>query len=46
MNVFLAKIKDLKEQLISVGEVISDQSLVQIVLDALRDLCLYLETCY
>ncbi|MCO5592908.1 hypothetical protein L7F22_046912 [Adiantum nelumboides] len=35
MNVFLAEIKDLKEQLISVEEVIPDHSLVQIVLDAL-----------
>ena len=28
MNVFLAEIKDLKEQLISAGEVIPDHSLV------------------
>ncbi|MCO5547922.1 hypothetical protein L7F22_001377 [Adiantum nelumboides] len=35
MNVFLADSKDLKEQLISVGEVILDHSLVRIVLDAL-----------
>ena len=38
MNVFLAEIKDLKEQLISAGEVIPNHSLVQIVLDALPEL--------
>ena len=37
MNVFLAEIKDLKEQLISAGEVIPDHSLVQTVLDALLE---------
>ena len=37
MNVFLAEIKDLKEQLISTGEVIPDHSLVQTVLDALPE---------
>ena len=37
MNVFLAEIKDLKEQLISVGEVIPDHSLLQTVLDALPE---------
>ena len=37
MNVFLVEIKDLKEQLISTGEVIPDHSLVQTVLDALPE---------
>ena len=37
MNVFLAEIKVLKEQLISAGEVIPDHSLVQTVLDALPE---------
>ncbi|MCO5558054.1 hypothetical protein L7F22_011629 [Adiantum nelumboides] len=35
MNDFLVEIKDLKEQLISIGEVIQDHSLVQTFLDAL-----------
>ncbi|MCO5587422.1 hypothetical protein L7F22_041371 [Adiantum nelumboides] len=37
MDIFLASVKDVNEQLISVGEVISASSLVQIVLDALLD---------
>ncbi|MCO5603066.1 hypothetical protein L7F22_057210 [Adiantum nelumboides] len=37
MDTFLASIKDINEQLISAGEIISDSSLVQIVLDALPD---------
>ena len=37
MDTFLTEIKDLKEQLIAVGEVISDGSLVQTVLDGLPD---------
>ena len=37
MNVFLAEIKDLKEQLISTGDIIPDHSLVQTVLDALPE---------
>ena len=37
MNVFLAEIKDLKEQLISAGEIIPDHSLMQTVLDALPE---------
>ena len=37
MNAFLAKIKDLKEQLIFAGEIIADHSLVQTVLDALPE---------
>ena len=37
MDNFLTEIKDLKEQLIVVGEVISDGSLVQTVLDGLPD---------
>ncbi|MCO5553899.1 hypothetical protein L7F22_007425 [Adiantum nelumboides] len=37
MDTFLAGIKDINEQLISVGEIISDSSLVQTVLDALPD---------
>ncbi|MCO5613500.1 hypothetical protein L7F22_067777 [Adiantum nelumboides] len=37
MDTFLAGIKDVNEQLISTGEVISDSSLVQTVLDALLD---------
>ena len=47
MNVFLAEIKDLKEQLISAGEVIPDHSLVQTVLDALPESYqTFVETCY
>ncbi|MCO5582043.1 hypothetical protein L7F22_035934 [Adiantum nelumboides] len=37
MNTFLVGVKGINEQLISIGEVISDSSLVQIVLDALPD---------
>ncbi|MCO5580597.1 hypothetical protein L7F22_034467 [Adiantum nelumboides] len=37
MDTFLASIKDINEQLISAGEIISDSSLVQTVLDALSD---------
>ena len=37
MNVFLAEIKDLKEQLIFAGEIIPDHTLVQTVLDALPE---------
>ncbi|MCO5566759.1 hypothetical protein L7F22_020439 [Adiantum nelumboides] len=37
MDTFLAGVKDINEQLISAGEVISDNSLVQTVLDALPD---------
>lgn len=37
MDIFLTEIKDLKEQLIAVGEVIPDSSLVQTVLDGLPD---------
>lgn len=37
MNLFLARIKDLKEQLVSAGEIIPDHSLVQTVLDALPE---------
>ncbi|MCO5600260.1 hypothetical protein L7F22_054370 [Adiantum nelumboides] len=37
MDTFLAGVKDINEQLISAGEVISDSSLVQTVLDALPD---------
>ncbi|MCO5579522.1 hypothetical protein L7F22_033377 [Adiantum nelumboides] len=37
METFLAGVKDINEQLVSVGEVISDSSLVQTVLDALPD---------
>ncbi|MCO5558944.1 hypothetical protein L7F22_012535 [Adiantum nelumboides] len=37
MDTFLVGIKDINEQLISVGEIISDSSLVQTVLDALPD---------
>ena len=37
MEIFLTEIKDLKEQLIGVGEVISNGSLVQTVLDGLPD---------
>ncbi|MCO5582506.1 hypothetical protein L7F22_036403 [Adiantum nelumboides] len=37
MDTFLAGVKDVNEQLIFVGEVISDSSLVQTVLDALPD---------
>ena len=37
MDIFLTEIKDLKEQLIAVGEVISDGSLIQTILDGLRD---------
>ncbi|MCO5603813.1 hypothetical protein L7F22_057966 [Adiantum nelumboides] len=37
MDTFLASIKDINEQLISAGEIISDSSLVQTVLDALPD---------
>ncbi|MCO5564217.1 hypothetical protein L7F22_017875 [Adiantum nelumboides] len=37
MYTFLAGVKDINEQLISVGEVISDSSLVQTILDALPD---------
>ncbi|MCO5555171.1 hypothetical protein L7F22_008714 [Adiantum nelumboides] len=37
MDTFLASIKDINEQLISAGEIISDSSLVQIVLDVLPD---------
>ena len=37
MNVFLAEMKDLKEQLITAGEIIPDHSLVQTVLDALPE---------
>ncbi len=37
MNVFLAEVKDLKEQLICAGEIIPDHSLVQTVLDALPE---------
>ena len=38
MDIIFTKIKDLKEQLIDVGEVISDDSLVQSVLDGLPDM--------
>ncbi|MCO5606069.1 hypothetical protein L7F22_060256 [Adiantum nelumboides] len=37
MDTFLAIVKDINEQLTSTGEVISNNSLVQIVLDALPD---------
>ena len=37
MDIFLTEIKDLKEQLVVVGEVIFDGSLVQSVLDGLPD---------
>ncbi|MCO5547169.1 hypothetical protein L7F22_000612 [Adiantum nelumboides] len=37
MDTFLAGVKDINEQLIFVGEVISESSLVQIFLDALPD---------
>ncbi|MCO5594526.1 hypothetical protein L7F22_048558 [Adiantum nelumboides] len=37
MDTFLAGVKDINEQLIFAGEVISDNSLVQTVLDALPD---------
>ena len=37
MDIFLTEIKDLKEKSIAVGEVISDGSLVQTVLDGLPD---------
>ncbi|MCO5555974.1 hypothetical protein L7F22_009518 [Adiantum nelumboides] len=37
MDTFLAGVKDINEQLISVGEIILDSSLVQTVLDALPD---------
>ncbi|MCO5591423.1 hypothetical protein L7F22_045406 [Adiantum nelumboides] len=37
MDNFLAGVKDINEQLIFAGEIISDSSLVQIVLDALPD---------
>ncbi|MCO5597399.1 hypothetical protein L7F22_051475 [Adiantum nelumboides] len=37
MDTFLAGVKDINEQLISAGEIISDSSLVQTVLDALPD---------
>ena len=37
MNIFLAKIKDLKEWLISIGEIIPYHSFVQIVLDVLLE---------
>ncbi|MCO5580068.1 hypothetical protein L7F22_033934 [Adiantum nelumboides] len=37
MDTFLASIKDINEQLISAGEIVSDKSLVQTVLDALPD---------
>ncbi|MCO5600631.1 hypothetical protein L7F22_054746 [Adiantum nelumboides] len=37
MNTFLTGVKDINEQLIDVGEVISDDFLVQTVLDALSD---------
>ena len=37
MDNFLTKIKDLKEQLIAADEVLSDSSLVQIVLNGLPD---------
>ena len=37
MNVFLAEIKDLKEQLIFSSEIIPDHSLVQTILDALPE---------
>ncbi|MCO5547492.1 hypothetical protein L7F22_000942 [Adiantum nelumboides] len=37
MDTFLASVKDINEQLISTGEVISNSSLVQTVLDALPD---------
>ncbi|RYA53530.1 hypothetical protein, partial [Enterobacter cloacae complex sp. CH23B] len=39
MDTFLVGVKDINEQLISAGEVISDNSLVQTVLDALPDFC-------
>ncbi|MCO5561624.1 hypothetical protein L7F22_015245 [Adiantum nelumboides] len=35
MDVFLAEVKDLKEELIAIGKVITNHSVVQIVLDAL-----------
>ncbi|MCO5609305.1 hypothetical protein L7F22_063531 [Adiantum nelumboides] len=37
MDTFLAGVKDINEQLIAAGEIISDSSLVQTVLDALPD---------
>ncbi|MCO5581505.1 hypothetical protein L7F22_035390 [Adiantum nelumboides] len=37
MDTFLAGVKDINDQLISIGEVISDNSLVHNVLDALPD---------
>ncbi|MCO5607476.1 hypothetical protein L7F22_061672 [Adiantum nelumboides] len=37
MDTFLAGIKDINEQLIFAGEIISDSSLVQTILDALPD---------
>ncbi|MCO5605534.1 hypothetical protein L7F22_059717 [Adiantum nelumboides] len=37
MDTFLAGVKDINEQLIFAGEVVSDSSLVQTVLDALPD---------
>ena len=37
MENFIAKIKDLNEQLIATGKVIPDNTLVQILLDALLD---------
>ncbi|MCO5570319.1 hypothetical protein L7F22_024038 [Adiantum nelumboides] len=37
MDTFLASVKDINDQLISAGEVISDSSLVQTILDALPD---------
>ena len=37
MDVFLTKIKDLNEQLVSADEIIADSSLVQTVLDGLPD---------
>ena len=37
MDVFLTKIKDLHEQLVSKDEIIADSSLVQTVLDGLPD---------
>ena len=37
MDNFLVQIKDLKEQLVAVDEIIPDSSLVQTVLDGFRD---------
>ena len=37
MNILLTKMKDLKEQLIAISEVIPSSSLVQIALDGLLD---------